>query len=46
LFLKARNNPGDGRLLIPAADHGFGSAAMIDLLLDETERWLVEKLLR
>ncbi|MBX7246176.1 MAG: alpha/beta fold hydrolase [Candidatus Sumerlaeaceae bacterium] len=45
LFLEARKNPGDRKLIIPDADHGFTTADNIDYLLDQSEQWLTGKLL-
>lgn len=45
LFLTVRKNAEDRSILIPEADHGFGSAANIDHLLGISADWLAGKLL-
>lgn len=44
-FMIARKYAGDRNLLIPNADHSFTTAANLDIVLDHSEQWLVERLL-
>lgn len=45
MYIDARKNAGDTRFLVPNGDHGFGSAANIDLVLDRSSKWLSEQLI-
>ncbi len=44
-YIAVRKNPGDRKVVVPGADHSFSTAPLIDRVLDESEAWLLARLI-